>query len=111
MKIIGLTGPSGAGKGFCYRLFSKFDIPCIDTDDVYHKLLIPPSECVNELENIFGKEILDSNGYVDRKILAKIVFSVQKFKNTSNNRINLLATTLAYSPASFWQSAKSCSRE
>ena len=85
MKIIGLTGPSGAGKGFCYRLFSKFDIPCIDTDDVYHKLLIPPSECVNELENIFGKEILDSNGYVDRKILAKIVFS-----DESHQKLNIL---------------------
>ena len=66
-------------------MFSKFDIPCIDTDDVYHKLLIPPSECVNELENIFGKEILDSNGYVDRKILAKIVFS-----DESHQKLNIL---------------------
>ena len=75
MKIIGLTGPSGAGKGFCYHFFEKYDIRCIDTDDVYHKLLIPPSECVTELVLNFGVDILDTSGSVDRKKLAKIVFS------------------------------------
>lgn len=75
MKIIGLTGPSGAGKGFCYSLFSKHDIPCIDTDKVYHDLLAPPSSCVDELVVTFGAEILDQSGTVNRKKLADIVFS------------------------------------
>ena len=75
MKIIGLTGPSGAGKGFCYSFFEKYDIPCIDTDDVYHRLLTPPSQCVDELVAYFGKEILDENNIISRKKLADIVFS------------------------------------
>ena len=77
MKIIGLTGPSGAGKGFCYGFFSKYDVPCIDTDDIYHKLLIPPSACVNELVEHFGDIILNDLGEINRKLLAKIVFSEQ----------------------------------
>ena len=80
MKIIGLTGPSGAGKGFSYHFFKKLDIPCIDTDDVYHKLLLPPSTCVDELVKNFGTEILQNNGSVDRKILANIVFSDESHK-------------------------------
>ena len=77
MKIIGLTGPSGAGKGFCYGFFSKYDVPCIDADDIYHKLLIPPSACVNELVENFGNVILNNSGEINRKILAEIVFSDQ----------------------------------
>ena len=75
MKIIGLTGPSGAGKGYCYPLFESLGIACIDTDDVYHKLLVPPSDCVNELVSEFGEIILTENGGVNRKELANIVFS------------------------------------
>ena len=75
MKIIGLTGPSGAGKGFCYSFFETHGIPCIDTDDVYHKLLIPPSDCVDELVKNFGKTILSDSREIDRKKLANIVFS------------------------------------
>lgn len=77
MKIIGLTGPSGAGKGFCYGFFTKYEVPCIDTDDIYHKLLIPPSACVDELVENFGKVVLNDFGEIKRKILAEIVFSDQ----------------------------------
>lgn len=75
MKIIGLTGPSGAGKGFCYSFFETHGIPCIDTDDVYHKLLISPSDCVDELVKNFGETILSDSREIDRKKLANIVFS------------------------------------
>ena len=75
MKTIGLTGPSGAGKGYCYRFFEILGIACIDTDDVYHKLLIPPSDCVDELVSEFGNTIIGENGSVNRKELANIVFS------------------------------------
>ncbi len=75
MKIIGLTGPSGAGKGACGGIFSEFGIPTIDTDAVYHELLIPPSICVDELVSRFGNDILTKDGHIDRPKLAKIVFS------------------------------------
>lgn len=84
MKIIGLTGPSGAGKGFCYNFFAKNDIPCIDTDDVYHKLLIPPSACVDELVANFGRCILDESNAINRKKLADIVFSDESRLQTLN---------------------------
>ena len=41
--VIGLTGPTGAGKGVVSGICRRWGIPSIDTDAVYHALLEPPS--------------------------------------------------------------------
>ena len=74
MKIIGLTGPSGAGKSTLCERFEHLDIPCINTDEVYHILTYPPSPCLEELKEIFGDKIIAEDGSLDRKSLAKLVF-------------------------------------
>ncbi len=73
-KIIGLTGRSGAGKGLACEIFAKHGIPSIDTDAVYHELLLQKGRCTDELRAAFGDAILDSNGLVERKKLANAVF-------------------------------------
>lgn len=75
ITVIGLTGQSGAGKGEVCRILNEYGIKSIDTDAVYHKLLIPPSECIDELTAFFGTQILDQSGTVNRKALASIVFA------------------------------------
>ncbi len=75
MKIIGLTGPSGSGKGTAAGLLEKHGIPTIDTDAVYRKLLIPPSLCLDELKLAFGPSVIRTDGTLDRKALAAIVFA------------------------------------
>ena len=75
MKVIGLTGPSGAGKSCCAGFLEACGIPVIDADKIYHALIEKDSPCVRELVDVFGKEILNSNGGVDRKTLGSIVFS------------------------------------
>ena len=75
MLIIGLTGPSGAGKGVVASLLAGYGIPSIDTDKVYHDLLIPPSACLDELTARFGTEILFPDGTLNRGALAALVFS------------------------------------
>lgn len=75
MLVIGLTGPSGAGKSEVANLFATFGVPVIDADRVYHDLLAPPSECLNELVFYFGPSILSVGGTLDRKALGEIVFN------------------------------------
>ena len=75
MKVIGLTGPSGAGKSCCAGFLETCGIPVIDADKIYHALIEKDSPCVRELVDVFGKEILNSNGGIDRKKLGSIVFS------------------------------------
>lgn len=75
MRIIGITGPSGAGKGELCNCLSKHGVPCINADNVYHQLLNPPSPCIDALVEHFGRGILNGNGFVDRHALAEIVFA------------------------------------
>lgn len=75
MLIIGLTGPSGAGKGVVSSLLAEYGIPSIDTDAVYHELLVPPSACLDELSARFGSSVLTPDGTLNRKALAALVFS------------------------------------
>ena len=75
MKVIGLCGGSGSGKGTVASCFLKRGIPSLDTDAIYHRLTDSPSPCLDELIGLFGKSILGKNGGLDRKALAEIVFA------------------------------------
>ena len=75
MRTIGLTGPSGAGKTDVAKAFAPYGILTIDTDKVYHDLLVPPSPCLEELVLRFGKDILQTDGTLDRRSLSAIVFA------------------------------------
>ena len=75
MLIIGLTGPSGAGKGEVGAVLASLGIPHIDTDRVYHDVITPPSACLDELVAEFGRGILAPDGSLDRAALAGRVFA------------------------------------
>ena len=75
MLVIGLTGPSGAGKGTVAELFSAYGLPVMNADEIYHQLLVPPSLCLDELTDRFGVGILTAEGTLNRRALGKIVFS------------------------------------
>ena len=78
MLVIGLTGPTGSGKGTVAELFAGFGLPVIDADTVYHALLEPPSACLDELVAHFGERILTPLGTLDRRALGAIVFSSEE---------------------------------
>ena len=75
MKVIGLCGGSGSGKGVVSSLFASRGIPYIDTDAVYRQLISGDGPCTKALSDEFGKEIISPDGSVNRRVLANIVFS------------------------------------
>ena len=81
MFIIGITGPSGSGKGEVSKHLSSKGAKIIDADELYHDVITPPSACINELVSTFGKEILTDTGAINRKNLALIVFSEENKEN------------------------------
>lgn len=90
MIVLGLTGPSGAGKGVVGDAFRREGISVLDTDAVYHALIASASPCTEELSLAFGEEILKENGGVDRRRLASLVFTGgedEKEKKSTLNRI------------------------
>jgi dephospho-CoA kinase len=85
MKIIGLCGSSGSGKGYISMLFNKYGVLSIDTDRVYRETTTKKgSECLLELTKEFGNSILKEDGTLYRPALAEIVFSDREKLNKLN---------------------------
>ena len=74
MKIIGITGPTGAGKTTALRVLEQLGGSIIDCDAVYHRLLQEDTGLQKKLEARFGP-LTDEQGRFDRKKLGGIVFS------------------------------------
>lgn len=73
MTIIGITGPTGAGKTTALREIEKLGGAVIDCDAVYHDLLERDITLQGMLESAFGP-LRDESGAIDRKKLGTIVF-------------------------------------
>lgn len=74
MKIIGITGPTGAGKTTALREIETLGGAIIDCDAVYHQLLESDKALQAKLEDTFGP-LRDEYGKIDRKKLGAIVFA------------------------------------
>jgi len=90
LKIIGLCGGSGSGKGTVADLLSLYGIMSIDTDAVYHEITSHKSPCLDEIAESFGEGVINEDGSLNRKELAKIVFSGEDamIKRSLLNRIS-----------------------
>lgn len=73
MKIIGITGPTGAGKTTALREVEALGGAVIDCDAVYHQLLERDLTLQNNLEAEFGP-LRGEDGAIDRKKLGSLVF-------------------------------------
>lgn len=74
MKIIGLTGGSGTGKGTVAARMRELGAGWVDADAVYRDLCAANREMLAALNAAFGG-VTDETGALDRPKLAKIVFS------------------------------------
>ncbi len=74
MRIIGLTGGSGTGKGTFAALLRGKGAGWVDADAVYRRLCTENRDMLHELDTVFGG-VLDETGALDRKKLAAIVFA------------------------------------
>lgn len=73
MAVIGLVGGIGSGKSTVAKAFA--DLGCVVSDsDKAGAAVLKRAEVVKELVLWWGDEILDGDGAVDRKEVAKIVF-------------------------------------
>ena len=69
MLVLGLTGPTGAGKGEVAALLSTHGFPHIDGDVLSRKVTAPGEPCLDALAKAFGAGILKPDGTLDRKKL------------------------------------------
>lgn len=74
MKVIGITGPTGAGKTTALNALEELGGQIVDCDAVYHQLLRTSAPMLDELRARFGDCVFDAQGTLDRKALGAVVF-------------------------------------
>ena len=75
---IGLTGGIASGKSTVASLFKAWGAYVADADEISRHALDPGTDCYDRTVETFGRDILFSDGTVDRKKVAGIVFSDPK---------------------------------
>ena len=111
LRIIGICGSIGSGKSYTSSLLvSKLNSMYkakslnedelnnnnsnnnnngiahhIDTDSLAHGVYKPGSLALQEIEQVFGQDVIQSDGTVNRKALGEIVFSDEKEMAVSLN--------------------------
>lgn len=73
--ILGLTGPTGAGKSTISQVALKYGFKTVDCDKLARKAVEKGTAGHGALVLTFGTEILNRDGTLNRKALAEIAFS------------------------------------
>ena len=73
MYIIGITGPTGAGKTSALQSLQTLGALTLDCDEIYHQMLISSTEMTADIEARFKDALTD--GTVDRQKLGKLVWA------------------------------------
>ncbi|QPK84117.1 dephospho-CoA kinase [Corynebacterium qintianiae] len=78
MIRIGLTGGIGSGKSTVAAMLRDAGYPVVDADQVARDNMEPGSSVLQEVAEVFGTDILDDNGVLDRAELARRAFSSEE---------------------------------
>jgi len=73
-RIIGLTGGIASGKSLVSRTLKELGLTVIDADDICHEILAQDSVIKQEVVRIFGTEVLNEEGEIDRRKLGSMIF-------------------------------------
>lgn len=72
--IIGLTGSIASGKSTISAMLKEKGFPIIDADLVARIVVEPGTQTLQEIEEVFGKEVMKDDGTLNREALGQIIF-------------------------------------
>ena len=73
--VVGLTGGVASGKTAASDVFAGLGVPIIDTDLIARKVVEPGQPAMGEIERLFGAEVINAEGGLDRTALRARIFS------------------------------------
>lgn len=87
---VGLTGGLASGKSTVARLLAERGATVVDADRLVAELYEPGGPGARAAEELFGAEVLDGRGAVDRQRLAGLVFTDAGARGRLERRIHPL---------------------
>lgn len=75
MKIIGITGGTGAGKSSVCDELKKHGAEIVDCDKIARRVVEKGMPALTEIVEVFGPDVLTDDGNLDRRKMGKFVFS------------------------------------
>ena len=75
VRLIGLTGQSGAGKSTAAKVFEQNGFTVINADELVKKVYEPNSPCLFAVSSRFGRDVINTDGTLNRVLLAQRAFS------------------------------------
>ena len=85
--IIGLTGGIASGKSTVSKIFRELGAEIIDAD-IKAKEISEREDVIKEIGNIFGKEVINIEGKIDRLKIKEIVFNNKEKLKKLNDLIH-----------------------
>jgi dephospho-CoA kinase len=73
--LVGLTGGIATGKSAVSAMFAHLGARIIDADLLAREVVAPGQRAHAEIVQAFGPEVLQDDGYLDRKRLGAIIFA------------------------------------
>jgi len=73
--ILGVTGGIASGKSTVSRMLEECGAPAVDFDTLARQIVEPGEPAFDEIVALFGEGVVQSDGRLDRKKLAGIVFA------------------------------------
>jgi len=90
--LLGVTGGIASGKSTVAEMLEELGAPMVDLDVIARQVVEPGKPAFDEIVDYFGKQVLQEDGYIDRKKLSAIVFSDfekrKKLESFTHPRIN-----------------------
>ncbi|MDR1927193.1 MAG: dephospho-CoA kinase [Oscillospiraceae bacterium] len=84
VPVLGLTGPTGAGKSAAARLLAALGCRVIDCDALAREVVRPGSPVLAALAQAFGADVLAGDGSLRRALLAQRAFADADARETLN---------------------------
>jgi dephospho-CoA kinase len=85
MLRVGLTGSIGVGKSFVTSIFAELGCHVLDADLTAREVVMPDTPGLKALTESFGKEILNTDGTLDRKRLGALIFADENQRQRLNH--------------------------
>ncbi|XP_052795949.1 dephospho-CoA kinase domain-containing protein-like [Mya arenaria] len=84
MFLVGLTGGIASGKSTVSNMFSELGVPIVDADLIAREVVEPGTPALAKIIAKFGREVLQSDGTLDREKLGAIIFADSTMRKELN---------------------------